>query len=76
MYFKYLECEVGTGKGDGVEVNGRLQVVGAQHGDTLIESSLFKNRTSCMINQLQIIISLSMKNNLPLSKKKLEALFY
>lgn len=44
LYFKYLESEVSTRKGDGVEVNARLQVVGTQHGDTLIESSLYKNK--------------------------------
>lgn len=42
LQFRYLESEVSTGEGDGVKVNARLQVVGTQHGDTLIESSLNK----------------------------------
>lgn len=36
----HLECEVSVGEGDGVEVDAGLQVVGAQHGDALIESRL------------------------------------
>lgn len=44
--FKYLESEVSTGEGDGVEVDARLQVVRTQHGDTLIKSRLFQNKSS------------------------------
>jgi len=47
---KYLEREVSTGEGHGVEVHARLQVVGTQHGDTLVESSLFKDKQLFRIN--------------------------
>lgn len=46
----HLECEVCVGEGDGVEVDGGLQMVGAQHGDGLIESRLkFKFRRRKLI---------------------------
>lgn len=44
LEFEYLEREVSTGEGDGVEVDAGLQVGGTQHGDTLIESSLLKKK--------------------------------
>lgn len=36
LILKYLESEVSTWEGDGVEVNARLQVVGTQNRDALI----------------------------------------
>lgn len=58
----YLKGKVSTGESDRVEVNARLQMVGAQYGDTLIESSLFKNKDESGAGEW--ILSQSKQDNL------------